>query len=125
MLTRTATRKEKGGGRERLHTPTGHREGAGKFFPLGCRQKGNYFNCGQPRSTNPFFLTRQKVVVPLSLSLLSSLLPFCPKPPPPPPFLYTHPTYVYFSRLSFTNVNTLLTSSLAKPYIVHTTCETV
>lgn len=54
-----------GGGKEE-GAPRGYpREGAGKFFPLGCRQKGNYFNCGQPRSTklHPMFL------LPLSLSL--------------------------------------------------------
>lgn len=41
----------KWGGREATAPPGHPREGAGKFFPLGCRQKGNYFNCGQPRST--------------------------------------------------------------------------
>lgn len=64
------------GGRKEEGAPRGYpREGAGKFFPLGCRQKGNYFNCGQPRSTklHPVFL------LPLSLCLCLPLA-FSPRP---------------------------------------------
>lgn len=66
-------------GRKRRVAPWGYsREGAGKFFPLGCRQKGNYFNCGQPRSTklHPVFLLPLSVSLSLSVSvpLLLSLL---------------------------------------------------
>lgn len=65
-------------GRRRRVAPRGYpREGAGKFFPLGCRQKGNYFNCGQPRSTklHPVFL----LSLSLSLCLCPSLALF-PRP---------------------------------------------
>lgn len=58
-------------GRRRRVAPRGYpREGAGKFFPLGCRQKGNYFNCGQPRSTklHPVFLLSLSRSLSLSLS---------------------------------------------------------
>lgn len=68
-----AVGEERGWGRKRRVAPWGYpREGAGKFFPLGCRQKGNYFNCGQPRSTklHPVFLLPLSVSVPLLLSLL-------------------------------------------------------
>lgn len=55
MLTRSEWRR---GGDRRGHLtprpPSGGSNAPAKFFPLGCRQKGNYFNCGQPRSTNPF-----------------------------------------------------------------------
>lgn len=57
-------------GEEGRVAPRGYpREGAGKFFPLGCRQKGNYFNCGQPRSTklHPVFLLPPSL--PLSLAV--------------------------------------------------------
>lgn len=88
--------------RRKRVAPRGYsREGAGKFFPLGCRQKGNYFNCGQPRSTklHPVFL--------LSLSPLS----------PRPLFLSTceapHADSVSFFRrvsrtLSFSRLFSLL-----------------
>ena len=59
-------RRRRERGWRRKVAPRGYpREGAGKFFPLGCKQKGNYFNCGQPRSTklHPMFL------LPLSTSL--------------------------------------------------------
>lgn len=69
-----------GGGRKRKRVaPRGYpREGAGKFFPLGCKQKGNYFNCGQPRSTNP---------QPLSASRALSSPRVCDSQPSPSPSL--------------------------------------
>jgi len=81
----------KGGQRRGRIAPPGYpREGAGKFFPLGCRQKGNYFNCGQPRSTKlhphvsaPSLLSPSTCEVPhtdpvsLSLFLSSSFYRVC------------------------------------------------
>lgn len=68
-------------GEEGRVAPRGYpREGAGKFFPLGCRQKGNYFNCGQPRSTklHPVFLLPPSLSLSPCLSVSLAHLP-CPR----------------------------------------------
>lgn len=72
-----AVGEERGWERKRRVAPWGYsREGAGKFFPLGCRQKGNYFNCGQPRSTKLHPVSTPSLFLSLFCSL--SLSP-CPR----------------------------------------------